>query len=189
MIFCHIVTLAIIGSVLVSLGLPGRHERIVSNDIIKLQNVPTPDFLSNGSLYEAAGRSGLYLRNFASDNKRAKKTRPPSRLADMDEMNIKFSINCFKVPDLWVQANVSFTIVYQFEIGDDSHPRNVVAIQDKYLDQARVSSCIKNWKFIGLGTDSKHILLLNWEHGIGWITMLIYSDQFSFLIRLRPEYD
>jgi len=55
------------------------------------------------------------------------------------------------------------------------------------LGSEEVYSCIKNnWRFTGLDPGSDITVLLRWQHPKGFETMMIYSDEFRYVMRLIP---
>ncbi len=112
--------------------------------------------------------------------------------------DIKFSINCFKAPDILTQANASFTIGYNISINDDGYPVDVAFLTFNEsirslirgaFDSEQVISCIRKWKFAGLNPRSTYTILLRWEHMKGWVTMMIYSDKMNLYVNLLPDKD
>ncbi len=110
--------------------------------------------------------------------------------------DIKFSINCFKAPDILTQANASFTIGYNISINDEGYPEDVALLTFNEsikslirgaFDSEEVISCIKKWRFVGLNSKSTYTVLLRWEHMKGWVTMMIYSEKMNLCINLLPE--
>lgn len=109
---------------------------------------------------------------------------------DVNKIVIDFSLEGFKVPPIWVQANLSFLVSYEFEIDEKAHPIEIKALQDDYLDKEKVISYMKKWKIVGLSSTkgAKYICVLKWKHMYGWVSMLIYNDNFSLMIKLNKSF-
>ena len=111
-----------------------------------------------------------------------------------DEFNIKFSLGCFKVPEILRMATANFTVGYVIKIDEKGRPKSVSSFWSSdlpdlraILDSEEVISCIKlNWRFFGFDPGSAITVLLRWEHPKGFETLMIYSDKFSYVMRLSP---
>lgn len=112
------------------------------------------------------------------------------------KFNIKFSLDCFKTPEILRLASAYFTICYVMNIDREGRPRFVQALFPTEnikktlrveLGSDEVLSCIQNnWRFVGFDPDSAITVLLSWQHQKGYETMMIYSDKFSYMMRLIP---
>ncbi len=112
------------------------------------------------------------------------------------KFNIKFSLDCFKTPEILRLASAYFTVCYVMNIDDEGRPgfvqalfpsENMKKILGGELGSEEVFSCIKNnWRFIGFDPGSAITVLLRWQHPKGFETMMIYSDKFSYVMRLSP---
>jgi len=115
---------------------------------------------------------------------------------DEDDYSIKFSLRCFKVPKILLMANADFTFGYIIKIDEKGRPRHVQVffpsetiktLIGEELDLEEIFSCIKiHWRFLGFDPGSAITVLLRWEHLKGFETMMIYSDKFSYVMRLSP---
>jgi hypothetical protein len=115
---------------------------------------------------------------------------------DQSQFNIKFSLECFNVQRILRLASGHFTICYVININRQGHPRDVqVLFPDESIKKTlrvelgseEVLSCIQNnWRFVGFDPDSAITVLLRWQHQKGYETMMIYSDKFSYMMRLIP---
>lgn len=119
-----------------------------------------------------------------------------SRYVDSRKYDIEFSLDCFQIPAIAVQANADFTIGYILSINEVGSPRNVrfvtfdkatESVMKGVLDTDEVFSCMKGWKLKGLNQDSIYTILLRWEHMKGWVTMVIYSDKMNLYLNLQPD--
>lgn len=100
-------------------------------------------------------------------------------------MLIETDLDGFGVRPFWDQANASFSIIFQFEIGKDEHPMHISFLAgDKYIDPKLAEEGLAKWTLAGLETWKKYILILNWEHGVGYTSMSILGDQLKLSIRL-----
>jgi len=115
---------------------------------------------------------------------------------DQSQFNIKFSLECFNVKRILRLASGHFTICYVMNIDREGRPRFVQALFPTEnikktlrveLGSDEVLSCIQNnWRFVGFDPDSAITVLLSWQHQKGYETMMIYSDKFSYMMRLIP---
>ena len=110
---------------------------------------------SNYLQLESPGRSEMVSCLSDSDTQ--------SRYVDLRKYNFEFSLDCFKIPAIAVQANANFTVGYIFSLDEDCSPRNIKFITfDKttdsvmkgVLDSDEIFSCMKRWKLKGLNKDS-----------------------------------
>lgn len=112
-----------------------------------------------------------------------------SRLFEgIGRLKIELLLDGFGIKPLWGQMNASFSIVYQFEIGEDGHPMHLqLLVGEKYIDLKAAEACLMKWVLSGLKIWTKYILILNWEHNRGYVSMTILSDQMSLNVRLQKE--
>lgn len=112
-----------------------------------------------------------------------------SRLFEgIGKLKIELLLDGFGIKPLWGQMNASFSIVYQFEIGEGGHPIHLqLLVGGKYIDLKAAEACLTKWVLSGLQLWTKYILVLNWEHNRGYVSMTILSDQMSLNIRLQKE--
>jgi len=122
--------------------------------------------------------------------------RKDTNTKDFSTLSIKMSLDGFWVLPTYIQMNATFSVVYQFEIGDDGHPMHIYALRDKspgwsedpedlcLIDPKAAENSIRKWKFVGFEKHKKYVLVLNWEHMVGWVSMFIHSDQVTLSIRL-----
>lgn len=106
-----------------------------------------------------------------------------------DRLSLNVSLDGFRIQSICFQANASFSIVYQFEIGKDSHPMHIYALAgQKWLDDPRAAEAgLATWTLVGLGAGKKYVLVLNWQHAKGYVLMSIVSDQLSLSVRLLKD--
>ncbi|HOE13691.1 MAG TPA: hypothetical protein PLL62_03575 [Candidatus Saccharicenans sp.] len=135
----------------------------------------------------------LIDENNSIQNDQTKATQSVNGLGKFD---IKFSLDCFKTPEILRLASAYYTICYVMNIDYEGRPRFVQAlfptedmkkILGGELGSEEVYSCIKNnWRFTGLDPGSDITVLLRWQHPKGFETMMIYSDEFRYVMRLIP---
>jgi hypothetical protein len=105
-----------------------------------------------------------------------------------DKLRIELMLEGFKVRPVYFQAHVSFSIVYQFMIGADSHPTYIDLLTGgECIDTKAAEAGLAKWTFAGLEAGKKYVLVLNWEHMRGFVSMSIFSDQLSLSIRLLKD--
>jgi hypothetical protein len=112
-----------------------------------------------------------------------------SRLFEgIGKLKIELLLDGFGIKPLWGQMNASFSIVYQFEIGEDGHPMHIqLLVGEKYIDPKAAEACLRKWVLSGLQTWKKYLLVLNWEHSSGYVSMTILSEQISLTMSLQEE--
>ncbi len=105
-------------------------------------------------------------------------------------INIRFSLTGFVPGAIYLQGNASFGIIYQFWSGENSHPKDIIALAgEKFLtDPKAAETCLKTWTFLGLEAGKKYTLILNWQHMLGYYSMSIISDQMTLSVRLLKEF-
>ncbi|MDD8019787.1 MAG: hypothetical protein PHU81_01185 [Acidobacteriota bacterium] len=123
-------------------------------------------------------------------------TKATQNLNGQGKFDIKFSLDCFKTPDILLQLDAYFTICYVMNIDDKGRPtfiqalfpsENMKKILGGELGSEEVLSCIKNnWRFAGFDPGSVITVLLRWQDLKGFETIMIYSDKFRYVMRLSP---
>jgi hypothetical protein len=109
-------------------------------------------------------------------------------LGGIDKLKIELSLDGFGIWPMYFQANSSFSIVYQLEIGTDSHPTNIYLLAgEKFIDAKAAKAGLAKWTFFGLEPKKKCVLVLNWEHNRGYVSMSLFSDQLSLSVRLLKD--
>jgi len=104
------------------------------------------------------------------------------------KLHLELTLDGFGIRDLWAQANTSFSIVYQFEIGKDSHPMHIFLLAgEKYIDAKAAEAGLAKWTFAGLEAGKKYVMVLNWQHARGYVSMSILSDQMTFAVRMQRD--
>lgn len=105
-----------------------------------------------------------------------------------DKLRIELMLEGFKVRPVYFQAHVSFSIVYQFMIGTDSHPTYIDLLTGgECIDTKAAEAGLAKWTFAGLEAGKKYVLVLNWEHMRGFVSMSILGDQMSLSVRLPKD--
>ncbi len=107
---------------------------------------------------------------------------------DLCKLKIELTLEGFKVEPLWVDINAAFSIVYQFDIGEDSRPIHILLLAgERHIDPKAAAACLAKWSFSGLLPKKKYILILNWEHIKGYTSMSILGDEMSLSVRLQKD--
>lgn len=115
-------------------------------------------------------------------------SQPGQRFLHAGKLKIELSLDGFEVKPLWRQFNASFSIIYQFWIGENGHPINIFSLAgEKYIDGEAASESLAKWVFVGLETWKRYVLVLNWEHMEGFSTMYLLSDEMSLFLRLPKD--
>ena len=106
----------------------------------------------------------------------------------LDKVKIDMSLDGFGIREIYFQMNASFSIVYEFEIGADSHPTRIYSLAgEKFIDTKAAKAGLAKWTFFGLAPKNKYVLVLNWEHNRGYTSMTIHGDQMSLSFRLPKD--
>lgn len=96
----------------------------------------------------------------------------------------------FDLPDQIKQAHASFSLIYSFQVDEEGQVVKPIKLTDDYVGEEIVFACLKNWRFKDVSHDSKMVMLMRWEHGIGWVSLSITGKNFSRVIRITdPEID
>lgn len=107
-------------------------------------------------------------------------------------INMRIELCHFDLPEIVLRANATFGLVYCFEIGDQGQPINVKIVDDSggnILKLEQVASCITNWRLKGLNTYKPVNLGMYWKHGVGWVSILIGNEDFSYSIIIPPGFN
>jgi hypothetical protein len=98
----------------------------------------------------------------------------------------EIALDGFEVRPHWVQGNASFSIIFQFNVGDDSHPADIyLVLGEEQIDVDAAKACLAKWTLSGLLPNKKYFLLLNWEHVKGYTMLTIIGEQMSLTIKLQ----
>ena len=110
-----------------------------------------------------------------------------SYLADIGKFRIDLALDGFKLHNIFVQGNTAFSIIYQFYLGEDYHPKDIdLILGEKQLDNSDAArACLSKWTLSGFLPNKKYLLILSWEHVKGYKTLTITGDEMSLQIRLR----
>ncbi len=110
-----------------------------------------------------------------------------SYLADIGKFRIVISLDGFKLRNVFVQGNATFSIIYQFYLGEDYHPKDIdLILGEEQLDSADAArGCLSKWTLSGFVTNRKYRLVLRWEHNKGYTTLTMTGDEMSLSIKLR----
>jgi hypothetical protein len=101
-----------------------------SEQFLKLKDLPAND--SGLSSMEYGGESDSYYEG-------------------LGKLKIELALDGFKVWPDWVQINASFSVVYQFDLGKDSHPTNILLLTgERHIDTKAAEACLAKWTFSGL---------------------------------------
>jgi len=105
-------------------------------------------------------------------------------LEDFGKLKIELTLEGFLPLGIYLQANASFSVVCQFQIDTDSHPMNVYWLSgDRYIDTKAAKASLARWTFTGLEPKKKYILVLNWQHMGGYVSLSIQGDEMSLTYR------
>jgi hypothetical protein len=110
-----------------------------------------------------------------------------SYLVDIGKFRIVLTLDGFKLHNIFVQGNATFSIIYQFYLGDDYHPKDIdLILGEEQLDNADAARvCLSKWTLSGFLPNRKYRLVLRWEHNKGYTTLNMTGDEMSLSIKLR----
>lgn len=107
-----------------------------------------------------------------------------SRLAESSLLKIELTLEGFVPLGIYIQGNASFSVVCEFRIGTDSHPTGIYWLAgDKYIDTKAAKACLAKWTLAGLEPNKKYVLVLNWEHNGGYVSLSILGDEMCLTYR------
>lgn len=109
-----------------------------------------------------------------------------SYFENIGKIRIDLSLDGFKVRPIFIEGNTAFSVIYQFYIGEDGHPKHIYPILgDKRLDDVDAArACLAKWILSGLLPNKKYLMILSWEHIKGYTLLTLSGDQMSFSISL-----
>jgi hypothetical protein len=110
-----------------------------------------------------------------------------SYLTDIGKFRIVISLDGFKLHNVFVQGNATFSIICQFYLGEDYHPKDIdLILGEEQLDSADAARvCLSKWTLSGFVTNRIYRLVLSWEHNKGYTTLTMTGDEMSLSIKLR----
>ncbi len=85
-----------------------------------------------------------------------------------------------------MQAHMSFTAVYGFNVSKDGVPSDIKPVAQAYSNPEEMEACMRNWKLPG-EAGKKLIATFEWEHAVGWKRITISGPGVSLAIRLSGE--
>ena len=92
------------------------------------------------------------------------------------------------VPPSIKQARANFTLSYSFQILADGIPTNIQKLNDKFIGKEKMVSCFADWRFRGFAERSKFTTILKWQHGKGWVQILVLAPNFSHIIKIKDGF-
>ena len=109
-----------------------------------------------------------------------------SYFAYIGRLKIDLQLDGFAVRPVWVQANGSFKVVVQFQIGEDQHPKEIQLVEgERYIDAEAAKACVAKWTLSGLLPNKEYSVFLTWEHIKGYTMLALTGDQLSLAVKLR----
>lgn len=93
----------------------------------------------------------------------------------------------FPLPKGALEAHMSFSLVYTFDVNRNGVPRNIQPLAGQLAEQfirpATVQKCIENWHFPQ--SASKHLTaVFEWQHGSGWTKLSVTGPGTQLSIHL-----
>ena len=121
-------------------------------------------------------------------NPRIEQTRKgwESYLAEIGKFRIVLALDGFILRNIFVQGNATFSIIYEFNLGEDFHPKDINLISgEEQLDNADAARvCLSKWTLSGFLPNRKYHLALRWEHNKGYTMLSVTGDEMSLSIKL-----
>lgn len=104
-----------------------------------------------------------------------------------DKINSEVTFCNFDLPRNIKVANATFDIVYSFEVDEEGRPVRITKVNDKYVGEGTVASCMESWRFHGIKNGTRMVALFQWRHGEGWTNINISGPDFSQKIKVGGE--
>lgn len=85
-----------------------------------------------------------------------------------------------------MRQNLSFNLVIEFCLNAEGTPENIKVIRSlPIFELSDALECIQGWRFSGFEPDRRFVVVLYWQHGIGWTSLGIQSGDYSHRVRLN----
>lgn len=156
------------------------------HDVLAYAEETLPIDGSSSAVRTISSKDSIAVRNSDPETRQTGKEWE-SYLADIGHFKIFISLDGFKLDNIFVQGNATFSVVYQFYLGEDYHPKDIeLLLGEEQLDStdaARV--CLSKWTLSGFVINRKYRLVLNWEHNKGYTTLTMTGDETRLSIKLR----
>lgn len=105
------------------------------------------------------------------------------------KLEIKLDLEGFGIRPWASFAQANFSIAFKFQVGPDSHPKNIVPLAgQKYIDEKAAMSGLARWTLDGLEKEEWYVMVLNYKHMIGFTSLFILSDQVSITVRINKDW-
>jgi len=86
-----------------------------------------------------------------------------------------------------IAGRADLSVIYSFEVDENGRPIEITRIADKAGLEEEMQPCISNWTIRGLPEGTTATAIFRWEHGIGWVSLVIRGDKFYQKIYLTGE--
>ena len=106
-------------------------------------------------------------------------------VAGPKEVDIEFCLP--RLDQVTMRQNVSFPLIIDFVVGEDGRPHDLRLLRS-FHSRVQIEDafrCIQGWKLGGFESGREFRVVLNWEHGIGWTSLGIQSEDFFYRVRLN----
>ena len=97
---------------------------------------------------------------------------------------VEVSFCNFPVPRDMMRANASFNIVYSFDVDASGRPVRAEKIENAYVDDEAVVSCLREWRLPAAKRRKPHVAVFHWRHGVGWDQLTVTGPGFSQTTRI-----
>lgn len=102
--------------------------------------------------------------------------------------DVSVSFCGFPVNELVRYANIDFQIALSFETDSDGRPTDIKVTRNPYNEEARIVSCVREWKFANTESVAEWQAKFYWKHGVGWVRLQIEGPDVSYSIRTSGQH-
>lgn len=81
-------------------------------------------------------------------------------------------------------ANLSFNVLYRFEVNENGETINIRKLRDDFVGEDVVTSCVSDWKIIGMPKNTWFFAYFFWSHTHGWFRQTVSNTKFSQVMEI-----
>lgn len=82
-------------------------------------------------------------------------------------------------------ANLSFNVLYRFELDKNGRAVNIRKLRDDYVGIDSVKLCMSDWKIVAPPENTWYFATFFWSHRKGWFRQSISNPKFSQILEME----
>jgi hypothetical protein len=89
-------------------------------------------------------------------------------------------------PDI-KNSHATLDFGFRFRLDSKGKIQDFVQVRGPKIPPERIAACVSRWNFTNVGQKSPILVLMKWEHAIGWTELFVRTSGFRQKLRIEGE--